>query len=91
MTHPGSTASLRAAATLRALAAVLVVTLMSACGRATEPSGSPPGHTETHGGVGHGVGARQATTQCVSCHGATLQGGANGEPSCYSCHGKKWQ
>lgn len=73
--------------------ALAVALLLSACGGdATEPSSNvPASHTERHGGVAHGVGARQATTGCISCHGATLQGGANGEPSCYSCHGKKWQ
>ena len=74
-------------------AALATVLLLAACGGgATGPSSNvPASHTERHGGVAHGVGARQAATQCVSCHGATLQGGTNGEPSCYSCHGKKWQ
>lgn len=73
--------------------AVAVLLLLSGCGGSTtEPSTNvPASHTERHGGVAHGVGARQATTQCVGCHGATLQGGSSGEPSCYSCHGKKWQ
>ncbi len=76
------------------LALSLAAAGAAACGSgdATAPSSNvPASHTERHGGVAHGVGARQATTQCVSCHGAALQGGAKGEPSCYSCHGKKWQ
>lgn len=70
-----------------------VAVLLAACGGDTAgPSANAPAdHTERHGGVSHGVGARQAATGCVGCHGATLQGGVNGEPSCYSCHGKKWQ
>ncbi|NJD19693.1 MAG: hypothetical protein FIA95_10490 [Gemmatimonadetes bacterium] len=77
-----------------ALAVALALLGAAACssGDGTGPSSNvPANHTERHGGVAHGVGARQAATQCVSCHGATLQGGTNGEPSCYSCHGKKWQ
>lgn len=80
--------------TASATLATLALLGAAACGSATATAPSsnvPANHTERHGGVAHGVGARQATTQCVSCHGATLQGGANGEPSCYSCHGKKWQ
>jgi mono/diheme cytochrome c family protein len=27
---------------------------------------------------------------CTACHGANLQGGADGQPSCTRCHGVKW-
>ncbi len=29
---------------------------------------------------------RDPDIYCTPCHGATLDGGTNGEPSCYSCH-----
>lgn len=43
-----------------------------------------PGHTEDLGGTFHRPGYDDPLTNCTSCHGADLRGGAG--PSCYSCH-----
>ena len=67
-----------------------LVVAAAGCGSTTAPENAPAGHTEVHGGAAHMPGLKSPTEQCASCHGSTLQGGANGEPSCYSCHGKKW-
>ena len=45
-------------------------------------------HTINRDGHLHAGGS--ATAVCVLCHGSDLRGGLNSEPSCYSCHGKKW-
>lgn len=48
------------------------------------------GHTQNFAGVPHGVPATRAEHYCSYCHGLGLAGGANAEPSCYTCHGKTW-
>ena len=48
----------------------------------------PSDHTVSENGYMHKSGASNATTNCISCHGADLKGGTG--PSCYTCHGKKW-
>jgi mono/diheme cytochrome c family protein len=68
---------------LGALAAALV---LSACGG--EDSDAPADHTDVKNGVPHKPGASSATTNCVACHGSNLRGGEG--PSCYSCHGQRW-
>jgi hypothetical protein len=72
---------------------VLVVTFtLSGCGddEPTVPDDAPPGHTISQDGVPHMPGLMDPTQNCVACHGADLMGGDGGEPSCFSCHGKKW-
>jgi mono/diheme cytochrome c family protein len=54
------------------------------------PEGVPESHTAVKGNAFHMPGLRAPEENCVQCHGADLMGGANGEPSCYSCHGEKW-
>lgn len=56
----------------------------------TLPEDAPPGHTINEDGVAHRPGLSDPETNCVACHGADLGGGASGEPSCFSCHGRKW-
>ena len=51
-------------------------------------SSAPSDHTVNEGGVMHKPGLQAPLTNCVSCHGSSLQGGAG--PSCTSCHGVKW-
>jgi len=41
-------------------------------------------------GVIHMEGLRDPVNNCTACHGDDLRGGDDGEPSCYSSHGKKW-
>jgi hypothetical protein len=70
---------------------VLLLLSLSACSdSSTSPADAPEGHTILKGGVPHAVGLNDPTENCATCHGATLQGGNSGEPSCYSCHGKTW-
>jgi hypothetical protein len=47
-------------------------------------------HTVNLGGHLHAPGYCTPLTNCVTCHGAQLLGGRNGEPSCTSCHGQNW-
>ena len=64
-----------------------------ACGDdddSTAPEDAPPGHTVVRDGVAHALGLNDPTQECTGCHGADLRGGANGEPSCFSCHGREW-
>ena len=48
-------------------------------------------HDQNLGGVKHAKGYCSPTSNCASCHGSDLRGGANGEPSCYKCHGSLWK
>jgi hypothetical protein len=75
------------------LAALLVaLTVSAACGdSSTEPGTSPPAnHTVSIGGALHDPGLNDPEVNCTACHGATLQGGPDGQPSCFSCHGRQW-
>ena len=58
-------------------------------GPGTPPAGAP-NHTLRVGGAYHLEGHRDPETNCVLCHGADLRGGDQGEPSCFSCHGREW-
>ncbi len=64
--------------------------LVVSCSLEPGPVRSIRGHTEQYGGVPHGRQARSGARYCQSCHGAELQGGADGEPSCHQCHGRNW-
>ena len=57
---------------------------------AAGPDDTPDNHTVLRSGVAHGVGLNDPMQNCTACHGADLRGGAQGEPSCFSCHGQKW-
>ncbi len=73
------------------LAAVVLVCLGIGCSdSATVPADAPEGHTVMKDGVPHKPGLNDPVANCATCHGADLRGGANGEPSCFSCHGQKW-
>jgi hypothetical protein len=47
-------------------------------------------HTVNFGGHKHADGYCSPIDNCSACHGAGLQGGSHGEPSCTSCHGAFW-
>lgn len=55
----------------------------------TAPSNAPADHTISRDGVRHLPGLTDPETNCVTCHGADLRGGANA-PSCFTCHGQVW-
>jgi len=77
---------LRLPALLLAAALILV-----ACGDSpTAPANLPADHTVMRGGHFHAPGLNSPQGVCTACHGGDLRGGANGEPSCYSCHGAEW-
>lgn len=68
-----------------------LIVLFAACeSEATAPRDAPPGHTVVEDGVAHYPGLNDPENNCTSCHGADLRGGLNGQPSCFSCHGKEW-
>ena len=48
------------------------------------------GHDVNIDGIAHGLGFEHAERYCKGCHGLSLIGGSNLEPSCYTCHGKNW-
>lgn len=64
----------------------------ASCGdSSTEPDNRPPAnHTVSIGGALHDPGLNDPETNCTSCHGATLEGGPDGQPSCFTCHGRSW-
>ena len=65
--------------------------LLVACGDSpTAPANVPEDHTVVKDGVFHAPGLNSPEGTCSACHGADLMGGTNGQPSCFSCHGKKW-
>jgi hypothetical protein len=72
------------------LLSVLAAAFLFGCSDTTAPAGPAPSHTINQGGHWHMPGLRSPQGVCTTCHGADLQGGANGQPSCYSCHGKTW-
>ena len=47
-------------------------------------------HSFSRNGVKHGTKLYQPAANCASCHGSDLKG-QNNRPSCYSCHGAKWE
>ena len=68
-----------------------LVVLAAACSSSsTAPADAPEGHTVRKGGAYHAPGLNDPMTSCTNCHGADLTGGAQGQPSCFTCHGKKW-
>lgn len=42
-------------------------------------------------GVAHGTDPCQPQRDCAGCHGADLTGMTYGAPSCFTCHGARWQ
>ena len=54
------------------------------------PTNAPPSHTVIQDGVPHAPGLNDPMQNCTSCHGSDLRGGADGQPSCFTCHGQKW-
>jgi mono/diheme cytochrome c family protein len=69
--------------------AVVAVALIG-CSSPTRPADVPETHTVEKGGAFHAPGLKDPTSQCATCHGPNLAGGTEGEPSCFSCHGQKW-
>ncbi|MFK7827366.1 MAG: hypothetical protein AB8G05_24695 [Oligoflexales bacterium] len=47
-------------------------------------------HSHVIEGIPHAIGLNHAERYCRHCHGVGLSGGKDLEPSCYTCHGKKW-
>ena len=70
--------------------ALLVGVVLGCSDSSTVPADAPEGHTVMKDGVPHRTGLKDPLVNCSICHGATLQGGSNGEPSCFRCHGQKW-
>jgi cytochrome c5 len=87
MSHdPRPTRSLRLPLTLLLTGALLV-----ACGDSpTAPPNAPADHSVQKDGAFHAPGFNSPQGTCTTCHGADLRGGANGEPSCFTCHGSVW-
>jgi mono/diheme cytochrome c family protein len=55
------------------------------------PAGAPKlSHDQAMGGVKHASNLCQPIENCSACHGANLQGGTHGEPSCTKCHSDRW-
>ena len=47
-------------------------------------------HNSNQEGASHARDLCQPFRDCIWCHGNQLLGGPNGEPSCFRCHGAKW-
>ncbi len=63
---------------------------LAVCSDSAAPADAPPGHTVIRDGVAHAPGLADPEAHCTACHGADLAGGSGGQPSCFSCHGRKW-
>jgi hypothetical protein len=76
----------------RLILALGTALLLAACSGSdtTAPPNTPASHTVNKDGHWHAPGLNQPEGVCTQCHGADLRGGTAGQPSCYSCHGKKW-
>lgn len=71
------------------IAAITAAALLGfACGGEGGSGNAPDDHTVSHDGVMHRPGSENPLTNCVSCHGANLEGDRG--PSCTTCHGKEW-
>lgn len=70
---------------------LLMLVIVISCEKVNDvPDYNPPAdHTIGKDGFMHKNGLNQPLDNCVSCHGADLNGGTTGV-SCYECHGKKW-
>lgn len=74
-----------------ALAVSVILLAATGCGDdPVAPGDAPEGHTVLVDGVAHAPGLNTPGTSCASCHGADLRGGAEGQPGCFTCHGRKW-
>lgn len=69
----------------------LLFVFLIACEKEEDgPDYNPPAdHTISKDGFMHKSGLNDPQANCVTCHGADLQGGNVGV-SCYQCHGKEW-
>jgi hypothetical protein len=73
-------------------AVLLAVVAFTACSD-DDIAGSgnaPADHTISKSGAMHKPGLDDPVVNCTACHGANLMGGPSGQPSCFTCHGKKW-
>jgi hypothetical protein len=68
----------------------LTLPLLWQCSKDEAPTRDIRAHLTSHGGVMHGFPASLAPRYCSGCHGLSLTGGKGLEPSCYSCHGQRW-
>jgi hypothetical protein len=59
-------------------------------GEGTDGSLKAIPHNLVLGGKSHAAEICDPITYCSACHGANLQGGTNGEPSCTNCHTAYW-
>jgi cytochrome c553 len=79
---------------IKAVVAIILlsfsISLVVGCESCEVPSDAPDGHTTMKDCTAHKPGLKDPTTNCVACHGVTLEGGAADEPSCFSCHGREW-
>lgn len=69
---------------------IVAVVIAFSCSLEEGPTAEIRAHTINHAGVVHPIGLQRANRYCKECHGENLNGGANGEPSCYRCHGENW-
>ncbi|MDH3292108.1 MAG: hypothetical protein OEO20_10805 [Gemmatimonadota bacterium] len=72
-------------------AVLLAAVAFTACGDDIAGSGNAPAdHTINQSGAMHRPGLNDPVVNCTACHGADLMGGLSGQPSCFTCHGKRW-
>lgn len=76
---------------MTACACAILLVLAAGCGSdETAPENAPDDHRTFEDGVAHAPGLKDPEANCTGCHGDDLGGGDDGEPSCFSCHGRKW-
>lgn len=63
---------------------------VSACSLEDRKESTVRAHDDNIQGVSHAFTSKSGPRYCKQCHGTALQGGGNGEPSCFQCHGENW-
>ena len=67
-----------------------LIVVFPSCSLEEQGSSTLRAHVDVIEGIPHAFSSHAAPRYCKHCHGDGLQGGANGEPSCYQCHGERW-
>jgi len=69
---------------------IIILFLFSACNLADDELRELRGHNVSMDNIAHAYPMLKPERYCKDCHGVSLEGGNEAEPSRYSCHGQYW-